>query len=107
VVYIPVVAHFDRCISPKFSLFGYSLSKAGGGRKPRTSRAKASNKYQRSPGKAAYGGGGSEEAAFFIAGTAAELSKVAQRHGLPMLEHLLDMVQLEADNWLRKKRGLS
>jgi hypothetical protein len=43
----------------------------------------------------------------FIAGTAAELSKVAQRHGLPMLEHLLDMVQLEADNWLRRKRGLS
>jgi hypothetical protein len=42
-----------------------------------------------------------------IAGTAAELSKVAKRHGLHMLEHLLDMVQLEADNWLRKKRSLS
>jgi len=24
-----------------------------------------------------------------------------------MLEHLLDMVQLEADSWLRKKRSLS
>jgi hypothetical protein len=85
----------------------YSLSKAGGGRKPRTSRAKASSRNQRSLGKAAYGGGGPEEAAVFIAGTAAELSKIAQRHGLPMLEHLLDMVQLEADSWLRKKRSLS
>jgi hypothetical protein len=42
-----------------------------------------------------------------IAATSAELSKVAKRHGLYMLEHLLDMVQLEADNWLRKKRSLS
>ena len=83
------------------------MSKAGGGRKPRTSRAKASSRNQRSPGKTAYGGGGPEEAAVFIAGTAAELSKVAKRHGLPMLEHLLDMVQMEADNWLRKKRSLS
>jgi len=24
-----------------------------------------------------------------------------------MLEHLLDMVQLEADSWLRRKRSLS
>ena len=83
------------------------MSKAGGGRKPRTSRAKASNKNQRSPGKTAYGGGGPEDAAVLIAGTAAELSKVAKRHGLHMLKHLLDMVQLEADNWLRKKRSLS
>lgn len=83
------------------------MSKAGGGRKPRTTRAKASRKTERSPGKTAYGGGGPEEAAVFIAGTSAELSKVAKRHGLTMLEHLLDMVQLEADNWLRKKRSLS
>jgi len=70
-------------------------------------RTKATDLSRRSPGKAAYGGGGPDEAAAFIASTAAELSKIARRHGLHMLEHLLDMAQLEADNWLRKKRSLS
>ena len=59
------------------------------------------------PGANVYGGGGPEEAAVFIAATAAELSKIAQRHGLHMLGHLLDMAQLEADDWLRNKRRLS
>ena len=54
-----------------------------------------------------YGGGGPEEAAAFIAETSAELSKIAQRHGLDTLSHLLDMTQLEADDWLRNRRRLS
>jgi hypothetical protein len=76
------------------------LSKIGGGRK-----RKASGRGI--PGGNAYGGGGPEEAAAFIAATAAELSQIAQRHGLHMLGHLLDMAQLEADDWLRNKRRLS
>ena len=76
------------------------LSKIGGARK-----RKGSGKGI--PGSNAYGGGGPEEAAAFIAATAAELSLIAQRHGLDMLGHLLDMAQLEADDWLRNKRRLS
>ena len=53
------------------------------------------------------GKGDPEEATAFIAETAAELSKIAQRHGLETLKHLLDMTQLEAVQWLRKKRRLS
>ena len=51
--------------------------------------------------------GDCEEAAAFIAEATAELSKVARRHGLPMLRHLLDMTQMEASDWLRSKRRLS
>ena len=54
-----------------------------------------------------YGTGGSEEAAAFIAETSGELSKIAERHGLETLRHLLDMTQLEAAEWLRNKRSLS
>jgi hypothetical protein len=75
------------------------LSKAGGGRKRRASRGTS--------GAEIYGGGGPEEAAAFIAETSAELSKIAQRHGLHTLSHLLDMTQLEADDWLRSRRRLS
>jgi hypothetical protein len=54
-----------------------------------------------------YGGGGPEEAAAFIAETSGELSKIARRHGQQTLMHLLDMAQLEAAEWLRKRRRLS
>ena len=54
-----------------------------------------------------YGTGGPEEAAAFIAETSGELSKIAERHGLETLRHLLDMTQLEAAEWLRNKRRLS
>jgi hypothetical protein len=75
------------------------LNKIRGGRKRKVpGRNRASN---------AYGGGGPEEAATFIAATAAELCQIAQRHGLDTLVHLLNMAQLEADDWLRKKRRLS
>lgn len=76
------------------------LSKAGGGRKRQARRADTS-------GSDIYGGGGPEEAVAFIGETASELSKIAQRHGLHMLGHLLDMTQLEADDWLRNRRRLS
>lgn len=76
------------------------LSKAGGGRKRRASRADTS-------GTDIYVAGDSQEAAAFIGETAAELSKIANRHGLDMLAHLLDMTQLEADDWLRHRRRLS
>jgi len=54
-----------------------------------------------------YGTGGPEEAAAFIAETSGALSKIAERHGLEILRHLLDMTQLEAAEWLRNKRSLS
>jgi len=76
------------------------LSKVGGGQKRRrTGRQR--------PGSDLYGRGDPEEAAAFIAETSSELSKIAQRHGLETLRHLLDMTQLEAAEWLRKKRRLS
>jgi hypothetical protein len=76
------------------------LSKTGGDRKrKRTGREP--------PGSDRYGRGDPDEAAAFIAETSGELSKIARRHGLKTLRHLLDMAQLEAEEWLRKKRRLS
>ncbi len=45
----------------------------------------------------------------FIAETVAELARLARRHELEILSHLLDMVQLEAEERqrLRSKRRLS
>ena len=53
--------------------------------------------------------GGPDEAAAFIAETAAELTKLARSHRLGLLEHLLSMAQLEAEEHLRlrSKRKLS
>jgi hypothetical protein len=60
-----------------------------------------------SAGSDPHGKGDTEEAAAFIAETTGELSKVAARHGLETLKHLLDMTQLVASEWLRNKRRLS
>lgn len=80
------------------------LTKAGGGRK-RT----ASGRDRRS--RADYSGeeGGPDEAVAFIAETVAELTKLAERHRLEILSHLLGMAQLEAEERLRlrSKRKLS
>jgi hypothetical protein len=76
------------------------LSKIGSGRKRRSSGDKPS-------GSDLYGSGGPQEAAAFIAETSGELSKIARRHGLDMLGNLLDMTQLEANEWLRNRRRLS
>jgi len=80
------------------------LSKAGGGPK-RT----ASGRDKRSTTDETNGEGGPDEAVAFIAETVADLSKLAKRHRLEILSHLLGMVQLEAEERLRlrSKRKLS
>jgi hypothetical protein len=53
--------------------------------------------------------GGPDEAVAFIAETVAELVKLAERHRLEVLAHLLGMAKLEAEERLRlrSKRKLS
>jgi hypothetical protein len=53
--------------------------------------------------------GGLDEAAAFIAENVADLAKLARRHNLEMLVHLLEMAQMEAQDriQLRGKRNLS
>jgi hypothetical protein len=55
------------------------------------------------------GDGGPDEAATFIAETAAALARLARRHRLGMLVRLLEMAQMEAEERvrLRGKRNLS
>ena len=76
------------------------LTKSGGGRKHRD---RLSRKEEPA------GEGGPDEAAAFIAEAVAELAKLARRHELGLLEHLLSMAQLEAEEHvrLRSKRKLS
>ena len=80
------------------------MSKAGGGRK-----RKASGKDRRSRTEDSIGEGGPDEAVAFIAETVADLTKLAKRHRLEILNHLLGMAQLEAEEHLRlrSKRKLS
>jgi hypothetical protein len=53
--------------------------------------------------------GGPDEAATFIAETTADLARLAGRHKLDMLSHVLGMARLEAEEYLRlrSKRKLS
>jgi len=53
--------------------------------------------------------GGPDEAAKFIAETAAALAGLARRHNLNMLVRLLEMTRMEAEEFvrLRGKRNLS
>ncbi len=55
------------------------------------------------------GEGGPDEAAKFIAETAADLAALAERHGLDHLRYLLAVAMLEAEEHLRlrSKRKLS
>ena len=80
------------------------LSKAGGGRKRKTS-----GRDRRSPTDEQRGEGGPDEAVAFIAETVVELIKLARRHELEILSHLLGMAHLEAEERLRlrSKRRLS
>ena len=73
------------------------MSKAGDGRK------------RRSPAVESGEEGGPDEAVAFIAETVAELTKLAERHRLEVLIHLLGMARLEAEEHLRlrSKRKLS
>jgi hypothetical protein len=76
------------------------LSKTAGGRK-----RKASGKKPESPTEDLERGeeGGPDEAVAFIAETVAELVKLAERHRLEVLGHLLGMAQLEAEERLRTR----
>jgi hypothetical protein len=56
---------------------------------------------RRSGDEEALGEGGPEEAAAFIAETAAELVQLARSHNLELLSHLLRMAELEAEEYLR------
>ena len=47
------------------------------------------------------GEGGPDEAAAFIAETAADLVRLARSHRLELLAHLLQMAELEAKEYLR------
>jgi hypothetical protein len=83
------------------------LGKSAGGRK-----RKASGKKPESPTveRAERGEeGGPDEAVAFIAESVADLTKLAKRHRLEILWHLLGMAQLEAEEHLRlrSKRKLS
>jgi hypothetical protein len=78
------------------------LSKSAGGRK-----RKSSSKHRESPSQERIvergEEGGPDEAVAFIAETVAELVKLAERHRLEVLTHLLGMAQLEAEERLRTR----
>ena len=82
------------------------MTKHAGGRKRR-----ALGKKLKSPMELPDRGeeGGPDEAVAFIAETVAELVKLAERHRLEVLGHLLNMAQLEAEERLgtRSKHKLS
>jgi hypothetical protein len=80
------------------------LTKSGDGRK-----RKISGRERRSQQEEPRGEGGRDEAVAFIAETVAELAKLARRHKLEILYHLLGMAQLEAEERvrLRSKSRLS
>ena len=78
------------------------MSKAAGGRKRAASGRDRKSRNQEPTGEA-NGEGGPDEAAAFIAETVAELVKLAERHRLEVLSHLLGMAQLEAEERLRTR----
>jgi hypothetical protein len=78
------------------------LRKIGGGRKPKASgKRRASPPEERITDRGEEGG--PDEAVAFIAETVAELVKLAERHRLEVLRHLLGMAQLEAEERLRTR----
>ena len=80
------------------------MTKAGG-RPKRRSSGRVRRTKPEEPGEE----GGPDDAVAFIAETVAELTKLARRHRLDVLSHLLGMAQLEAEERLRLriKRKLS
>jgi hypothetical protein len=77
------------------------LSKKTLSKKTKTGRKTTSRKGRRSGDEEALGEGGPDEAAAFIAETAAELVRLARSHNLELLSHLLRMAELEAEEYLR------
>jgi hypothetical protein len=80
------------------------LIKKNGRREGGTSGKAGSSQNGEPPGD-----GGPDEAARFIAETVAALAVLARRHDLGMLIRLLEMAQMEAEEFirLRGKRNLS
>jgi hypothetical protein len=76
-----------------------------GGRRTRTHQGRSRRPGSDGPS----GDGGPDEAAALIAESTAELAALARRHKLDMLNFLLKMTQLEAEERLRlrSKRNLS
>jgi hypothetical protein len=70
-------------------------------KKTKTGRKTPSRKGRRLGDEDAFGEGGPDEAAAFIAETAAELVALARSHNLELLGHLLRMAELEAEEYLR------
>ncbi|WP_409188346.1 hypothetical protein [Bradyrhizobium sp. RDM4] len=69
--------------------------------KPRKKRGRAASGVQGRARHEEPGEGGADEAVAFIAEQVAALRKLAERHRLDVLHHLLGMTQLEADEHLR------
>ena len=80
------------------------MTKTGGRRTRGSSGGGGGSQTEEPPGD-----GGPDEAAVFIAETAAALARLARRHKLGMLVRLLEMAQMEAEERvrLRGKRNLS
>ena len=80
------------------------MTKTGSGRTRASSGKGARSQTDEPPGD-----GGPDEAAAFIAETAAALARLARRHKLGLLVRLLAMAQMEAEERvrLRGKRNLS
>ena len=78
------------------------MTSTGGGRKRRAAARGQSPDDTR-------GEGGAEDALILIAAAANELAKLAQRHKFDVLDRLLAMTQLEAEEQLksRSRRKLS
>jgi len=99
------VAHSEEVFINKYTVLDVSfLTKAG---RPRKRVSSGKNKRSRTDEPREEGG--PDEAATFIAETTADLARLARRHKLDMLSHLLGMAQLEAEEHLRlrSKRKLS
>ncbi|MCK1359767.1 hypothetical protein [Bradyrhizobium sp. 199] len=79
------------------------MARPGKKRAAAASRAAGGSRYEE-PGE-----GGADEAVAFIAEQVGTLRKLAERHKLDVLHHLLGMTKLEADEHLRlrSKRKLS
>ena len=91
--------------------FGLAFRPIGSGFLTKTGRRRTgpSRGTGGSPSDDQPGDGGPDEAAGFIAETLADLGRLARRHRLGMLTHLIEMAQLEAEERvrLRSKRKLS
>ncbi len=78
------------------------MTRSGGKRRRAASRRDTHSHLLDPPGD-----GGPDEAAAFIAETAAELAALAGRHHLDVLLYLLKMTRLEAEERLNGRRRLS